>query len=159
MSDPRQNIAFVQSLYQAFAVRDIPSILNVLSPSVAWGEPANPFNPAGGVRHGHEGFLEWLRVGNESEEVLLLEPKDFLANLHSVAVVGYTKCRVRATGREYETDFVHLVALKDGKVQSFREFFDTFAAAEAFRGVASGAAQPFAAPELLQQASPASGFG
>jgi hypothetical protein len=58
--------------------------------TVEWGEPANPYNPAGGTRHGHEGFLEWLRVGNASEEVLTLEPKEFLANLSSVAVVGYT---------------------------------------------------------------------
>jgi ketosteroid isomerase-like protein len=133
MSDPRQNIAFVQGLYQAFAKRDIASILAVLSPTVEWGEPANPYNPAGGTRHGHQGFLEWLQIGNESEEVLILEPTEFLANLNSVAVVGYTKCRVRMTGKAYETDFVHLIALEDGKVQSFREFFDTFAASEAFR--------------------------
>ena len=133
MSDPRQNIALVQALYQAFGQRDIPAILAVLSPTVEWGEPANPYNPAAGTRHGHEGFLEWLRVGNEAEEVLVLEPQDFLANLNSVAVVGYTKCRARATGKVYETDFVHVVTLRDGKVQRFREFFDTFAAAEAFR--------------------------
>jgi ketosteroid isomerase-like protein len=123
----------VQALYEAFGRRDVPKILSALSTTVEWGEPSNPYNPAGGTRHGHEGFLEWLRVGNESEEVLVLEPKEFLANLTSVAVVGYTKCRVRATGKVYESDFVHLIALKDGKVQRFREFFDTFAAAEAFR--------------------------
>lgn len=133
MSDPRQNIAYVEGLYQAFARRDIPSILAALSPTVEWGEPSNPYNPAGGTRHGHQGFLEWSRIGNESEEVLALEPREFLANLSSVAVVGYTKCRVRATGKVYETEFVHLIALHDGKVQRFREFFDTYAAAEAFR--------------------------
>jgi ketosteroid isomerase-like protein len=135
MSDPRQNIAFVQALYEAFAKRDVPRILAALSSTVEWGEPSNPYNPAGGTRHGHEGFLEWLRVGNEAEEVLALEPKEFLANLDSVAVVGYTKCRVRSTGKVYESDFVHLIALKEGKVERFREFFDTFAAAEAFRAV------------------------
>jgi uncharacterized protein len=133
MSDPRENIKFVQALYEAFGNRDIPRILAVLSPTVEWGEPPNPYNPAAGTRHGHAGFLEWLHVGNESEEVLVLEPRDFLANLQSVAVVGYTKCRARATGQVYETDFVHLVTLEDGKVQSFREFFDTYAAGEAFR--------------------------
>jgi len=133
MSDPRENIAFVQGLYEAFARRDIPGILAVLSPAVEWGEPPTPYSPAGGTRYGHEGFLEWLRVGNESEEILLIEPQEFLANLSSVAVVGHTKCRVRMTGKTYETDFVHLLALKDGKVQRFREFFDTFAASEAFR--------------------------
>ena len=134
MSDPQENIAFVQSLYEAFARRDVPSILAVLSPTVEWNEPSNPYNPGGGTRHGHEGFLEWLRVGNQSEEILTLEPKEFLANPSAVAVVGYTRCRVRATAREYETEFVHVVTVKDGKVQRFREFFDTFAAAEAFRG-------------------------
>jgi uncharacterized protein len=133
MSDPHRNIEFVGSLYDAFARRDMQSILSILSPTVEWGEPPNPYNPAGGTRRGHEGFLEWLRIGNESEEVLVLEPKEFLANATSVAVVGFTKCRVRATDKEYQTEFVHLVTLRDGKVQRFREFFDTFAAAEAFR--------------------------
>lgn len=133
MPDPRQNILFVKALYEAFARRDVPGILARLSPAVEWGEPPNPYNPAAGTRHGHEGFLEWLSVGNEAEEILALEPKEFLANLSSVAVVGYTKCRVRSTGKVYETEFVHLIALKDGKVQRFREFFDTYAAAEAFR--------------------------
>ncbi len=133
MADPNRNIEFVQTLYEAFARRDVQSVLGALSPTVEWGEPPNPYNPSGGTRRGHEGFLEWVRIGNEAEEVLELQPKEFLANPTSVAVVGFTKCRVRATGKEYETEFVHLVTLRDGKVQRFREFFDTFAAAEAFR--------------------------
>lgn len=133
MSDPKQNIELVQFLYRAFRDRDIPSILAILDPTVEWGEPSNPYNPTAGTRHGHEGFLEWLRIGNESEEILMLEPRDFLANQQSVAVVGYTKCRAVATGKEYETEFVHLFTLKDGKIQRFREFFDTYAASEAFR--------------------------
>jgi ketosteroid isomerase-like protein len=33
----------------------------------------------------------------------------------------------------YESDFVHLVTFKDGKVARFQEFFDTYLAGEAFR--------------------------
>jgi ketosteroid isomerase-like protein len=33
----------------------------------------------------------------------------------------------------YETDFVHLVTFRDGKIARFQEFFDTYAASEAFR--------------------------
>lgn len=136
MSDPHQNIEFVQALHSAFAARDISRMLLALSPSDEWGEPSNPFDPAAGVRHGHEGLLAWLRVGNAAAEGLVLQPTDCFANTQSVAVVEYTKCRVRATSIEHETDFVHLVTLKDGKVQRFQEFFDTFAAAHAFRGTA-----------------------
>ena len=128
-----ENVAIVQGLYQAFGRRDIEAILALLSPDVEWGEPANPFNPAAGVRHGHAGFLEWLQAGRDAEEILVLEPKAFLTGPDTVAAVGFTRCLARATGRTYETDFVHLVTLRGGKVVRFQEFFDTFAAAEAFR--------------------------
>ena len=127
------NIETIQQLYQAFAKRDIPAILQMLSDDVSWGEPLNPFNPSGGTRHGHSGFLEWLDIGRQSEEILELQPTKFLVDDDSVAVVGHTKCLARPTGRVYETDFVHLVTFRGAKVIRFQEFFDTYAAGEAFR--------------------------
>jgi ketosteroid isomerase-like protein len=133
MNNQIQNIEIVKQVYEAFAKRDINAILNLLSPDVEWGEPDNPYNPAAGTRHGHKGFLEWLEVGRQSEEIVVLEPKKFLTDNDTVAVVGYTKCIAKPTGKSYETDFVHLVTLKDGKIIRFQEFFDTYAAVEAFR--------------------------
>lgn len=127
------NVEVVKSIYAAFSRRDIQAILDVLDPDVEWGEPPNPFNPAAGTRHGHQGFLEWLEVGHKSEEILVIEPRKFLVDEDSVAVVGYNKCRALTTNRKYESDFVHLVTLREGKVVKFQEFFDTYAAAEAFR--------------------------
>jgi ketosteroid isomerase-like protein len=132
MNNQLQNIEKIKKVYEAFTNRDINAILNLLSPDVEWGEPDNPYNPAAGTRHGHKGFLEWLEVGRQSEEIVVLEPKKFLTDNDTVAVVGYTKCIAKPTGKSYETDFVHLVTLKDGKIIRFQEFFDTYAAAEAF---------------------------
>lgn len=132
-TDQSANVILVQQLYGAFGRRDIASILSLLDPEVEWGEPPNPFNPAGGTRHGHAGFLEWVEIGSRSEEILALEPHKFLADGDTVAVIGFTKCRAKLTGKVYATDFVHVVTLTDGKVTRFQEFFDTFAAAEAFR--------------------------
>ena len=130
---PRSNVEIVQGIYAAFARRDIPAIVAMLNPDVEWGEPSNPFNPAGGTRRGHEGFLEWIEVGRRSEDILLLEPQKMLEDEDSVAVVGFMRCRAIPTGKEYESDFVHVVTLKAGKVTKFQEFFDTYAAGEAFR--------------------------
>jgi ketosteroid isomerase-like protein len=33
----------------------------------------------------------------------------------------------------YESDFVHLVQFRNGMITRFQEFFDTYAAGEAFR--------------------------
>jgi ketosteroid isomerase-like protein len=128
-----KNVIGVQELYTKFARRDIPAILTMLSPDVEWGEPVNPFNPAGGTRHGHAGFLEWLNIGRQSEDILVLEPQKFLSDSDSVAVVGYTKCLAKRTGKSYETAFVHLFTFRDGMIVRFEEFFDTYIAGEAFR--------------------------
>ena len=46
-----------------FLKKDIHAILGLLSENVEWGEPENPFNPAGGTRTGHSGFMEWINIG------------------------------------------------------------------------------------------------
>ena len=127
------NIELVQKLYFAFSKKDINTILSLLSEDVEWGEPENPFNPAGGTRKGHSGFLEWLYIGKESEDILVLEPKRFLTDSDSVAVIGYMKCLAKLTGKIYESDFVHLIVITNNKVSKFQEFFDTYIAGEAFK--------------------------
>jgi hypothetical protein len=132
-SEQAGNLVAVQELYAAFRKGDVSGILALLSPEVEWSEPENPFNPAAGTRRGRAGFLEWLRIGQETEQILTLEPRQFLSNDDSVAVVGYSKCLAKPTGRMFETDFVHLITFRDGKIARFQEFFDTYAAGEAFR--------------------------
>lgn len=128
-----KNIEIIRGLYDAFARKDIPAILAMLSDEVEWGEPENPYNPAGGTRKGHAGFLEWLNIGKDAEEILVLQPQRFLVDTDAVAVTGYMKCLAKPTGKIYESDFVHLVVIKENKVIRFREFFDTYVAGEAFR--------------------------
>jgi ketosteroid isomerase-like protein len=126
-------VHIVQEVYGAFVRGDIAAVLAALSPDVEWGEPDNPWNPAAGTRHGHAGFLEWARIGRAAEEILCLEPREFLTGSDSVAVVGFSRCRAKLTGRIYATEFVHLIRFDADKIVRFREFFDTYAAAEAFR--------------------------
>jgi len=133
MSSGEQNIALVKGLYAAFARRDINLILDMISPDIVWEEPSNPFNPSAGRHEGKTGFLDWLTIGRECEEILTLETRKFLADTGIVVVVGYTECLAKTTGKSYKTDFVHLIVLEDGKIRRFQEFFDTYAAAEAFR--------------------------
>jgi uncharacterized protein len=99
MSQPSSNTEVVQGLYEAFGRRDIPAVLGMLSADVEWGEPENPHNPAGGTRHGHEGFLEWAQIGRAAEDILVLEPRKMLVDADSVAVVGYMKCRASPRAR------------------------------------------------------------
>ena len=126
-------IEVAQALYAAFAKRDIDAMLKLLHPEVEWGEPEHPFNPAGGTRRGHGGFLEWVQIGREAEDVEVLNIERFLSDAESVAAIGHMRCYVKSTRRRYESDFVHVISVREGLVTRFREFFDTYAAGEAFR--------------------------
>ncbi len=127
------NLDVVHALYAAFARRDIQAMLACLAPDVVWCEPENPFNPAAGTHRGHKGFLAWVQIGRDAEDIELLEPSQFLTNKDAVAVVGRMRCRAKHTGRVYESDFVHVVTFRADKIVRFQEFFDTYAAGEAFR--------------------------
>jgi ketosteroid isomerase-like protein len=133
MNNNKENIKIIEQMYSFFSKKDINSIIKMLSLDVEWGEPENPYNPAAGMHHGHKGFLEWVEIGSKAEEILVLDPRKMLTDHDSVAVFGYLKCKVVQTGKIYESDFVHLITLKEGKIIKFQEFFDTYAAGEAFR--------------------------
>ncbi len=133
MNTIQTNLEIVRKLYDAFSRKDINTMLELLHDEVEWGEPENPYNPAGGTRNGHAGFLEWLNIGKNAEEILMLNPQRFLTDSDSVAVIGHMKCKAISTQKIYESDFVHLATIQDQKVRKFQEFFDTYAAGEAFR--------------------------
>ncbi len=127
------NLELVKHLYNSFSNKNIEEIIKILHPDVEWGEPENPHNPAGGTRYGINGFLEWVNIGKQHEDILILEPKRMLADSETVAVVGYMKCLAKPTGKMYESDFVHIIVIRDRKIVKFQEFFDTYIAGEAFR--------------------------
>ncbi len=133
MNTSEKNLASVKQLYDAFSRKDISTLLELLHDDVEWGEPENPYNPAGGTRKGHAGFLEWLNIGKNAEDILQLNPQRFLTDTDSVAVIGNMRCKAIKTQKEYESDFVHYIVFRDNKVWKFQEFFDTYIAGEAFR--------------------------
>ncbi len=92
--------------------KEINTILGLLSDDVEWGEPENPYNPVGGTRKSHDGFMEWKNTGKDAEDILILEPRQFLTDINTVAVTGYMNCLAKPTGKVYKSDFVHLIKNK-----------------------------------------------
>ena len=66
-------------------------------------------------------------------DIAFFEPAEFIAQGDKVVVLGSSKATVKSTSRSYETDWVHVFTVKDGKVTNFAEFFDTAAATKAFQ--------------------------
>ena len=62
------------------------------------------------------------------------EPKEFLAHGDKVAVLGHYTWHVKATGRKFSSDFVHVFTVQNGKITNMHEYLDTHAAVQAYAG-------------------------
>lgn len=127
------NIQIVQESYSRFTSGDIPGLLNLLADDILWETPEIENAPFAGARRGLEEVGEFFALLNETEETTLFEPTEFIAQGDRVVALGKYGATVRETGRSYETDWVHVFTVEDGKIQSFTEFFDNALASRAFQ--------------------------
>jgi uncharacterized protein len=130
----RENTELVKQAYQHFKNGDIQSILGLLSEDVEWTQFEIEGVPFSGTRRGPERVGEFFSQIFDTEEVLHFEPRELVAQGEKVVALGDYAWRVKSTGREYETDFVHVFTVRDGKVVRFQEFMDTAVVGWAYRG-------------------------
>lgn len=87
--------------------------------------------PFSGKRTGRVSVGEFFSLVADAQDVLQFEPQEFIAQGDKVVVLGHYSWRAKATGKEYNSDFAHVVTIKGGKITSFREYMDTAAASRA----------------------------
>ena len=88
--------------------------------------------PFAGTRHGREGVAEFFSSVGETLEFEQFEPREFVGQGDTVAVLGYEHLLIKPTGRTFEQEWAHVYTLRDGKVAKFRAFEDTAAYVAAF---------------------------
>lgn len=134
MADQR-NVQVIQGIYRDFGQGNIPGVLKALSPNVEWEFHGPKELPFAGKHRGHEQMAQFFRAVAESADFLEFGPSgEFLAIGDHVVVLGHERIRAKKTGRTWETDWVHIWALRDGVVVKVDEFYDTAAIVAAFRG-------------------------
>jgi uncharacterized protein len=126
-------IELVKSFYANVQAGDIAAVLTLLSPDFEMVYSGPPVIPAAGTWKGHDGFMRWAEAalqGHLPPESLTFE--EFVAQGDKVVVPGHVRLRIKQTGKTCETHFLHFFTVRDGKLASWRDFFDTFALAQAY---------------------------
>jgi ketosteroid isomerase-like protein len=129
----QENTAVVQQAYHNFQTGNIEGLVNQMSTDITWQLPEVEGVPLSGTRTGREGALDFFTTLARDQDVLSFEPKEFVAQGDKVISLGSYAWRIKETGREYASDFVHIFTIQDGVVTSFREHFDTAALAGAYK--------------------------
>ncbi len=133
MSLQQTNIAATQKLFEAFGAGDIPGILALCNDDIRieFYGPADII-PYADMYDGMEGARRFFETVLSSVDIHVFEPQEFLADADKVIVTGVLHLTAKSTGRDIKSDFVHVITMRDGKWQKFRDFMDTHQAVKAF---------------------------
>ena len=136
----QKNTETVRRTYELFKTGDIESLMDLYTDDADWENPQNENVPHSGKRKGKKQILEFLSLVGENSENIHFEPRETVAQDDKVVVLGDYRWRIPATGKEYESDFVHVCTFnEDGKITSFKEYLDTAAARDAYTASAQAA--------------------
>jgi len=127
-----QSVQLIQTLYNAFATGDVPTVLAALSADIAWTEAAG--FPYGGTYHGHDQVLSgvFLRLATEWQGFAAV-PREIIDGGDTIVSLGQYSGKYNATGKSFTAEFAHVWKIKDGKAVSFTQYTDTRLVAEALQ--------------------------
>lgn len=129
----QENTKVIKQAYDYFKSGDIQSLLGLMANDVDWRMPEVENMPHAGTRKGVEQVAEFFSILAEVQDAKQFEPNEFIANGDRVVGLGHYIWKIKANGREYESDFVHVFTVRDGKIAKFDEYYDTAPAAAAFQ--------------------------
>lgn len=127
----QENTKVAEQLYETFNSGDVEGFLNLFSEGASWNSPDIENLPLETTFSGRDNIGKFLMEIDEYEEFLKIEPKEFIAQGNKVVTLGDLVVRSKITDKQYNSGFVHIIEVKDGKAISFLEYFDNAAAGKA----------------------------
>jgi ketosteroid isomerase-like protein len=132
MAISTSNTETVRAIYDAFGRGDVPAVLERLTEDVSWDRwPTGNSAQEHGVpwlaeRRGRSEVARFFEVLGASIEFHAFEPGVVLEGERCVAALVRYDATVRATGRRFQDEELHLWELDDaGRVARLRHFLDT----------------------------------
>lgn len=141
----QDNKQLVIECYRLFLKGDIRSLLDRCHDDADWVERDSDCIPFAGAYHGKGEIAEFFSKLAEGAEALSFTPRDFIAEGDKVVVAGDASWLAKPTGRSFDSPWVHVLTIRDGKIARFEAYNDTAPAERAFRPDQPAQA-PMAAP-------------
>ncbi len=130
----QKNVAQVMEVFARFGRGDVPAILEMLDDNVVidfYGPAVVPYAGHWAGKAKAKGFFETVL---SNVEIHQFDPLEFIAERDKVVVFGHLRLTAKSTGGNIESDFVHVITVKDGKWTHSRDFMNSVVAAAAFAG-------------------------
>jgi uncharacterized protein len=123
----------VQKNYEHFKNHNIEALLDDLNDDVKWSVPGPKELPWAGVRQGKKEVKEFFDTVFETQEMLKMEPREFIEQDDKLVVLGSWEAKMKKTGKNDKEDWAMAFTFKNGKVSHFQQYSDTYRATEALK--------------------------
>jgi ketosteroid isomerase-like protein len=129
-----QNTQVVKDAYAAFGRGDISALLGCMADGIQWLPVIGTAShvPFSGERRGKAEVAEFFQQVADAEDFQQFEPREFVAQADKVVAIGHYRAVSKPAGKSFESDFVMVFTLRDGKVVRFQEFTDSASINAAF---------------------------
>ena len=127
------NVKTIETLYAAFAVGDMPTVLAGLDEKVVWNEAEGNTYADGNPYIGPQAILNgvFARIGADYEYFNLVNIElHEMANNQVLATLRY-QAKLKNNGATYDAQVAHFWTLKNGKAIAFQQYLDTKKVADA----------------------------
>lgn len=133
--DTKQAKQLVMQAYEFYKDKNINGILSLVDDKVEWIGPESDYIPFAGSHYGKDQVAQFFGKLEQAQDVIKFEPQTFIAEGDKVAVTGLASWRVKATGQTYDSPWVHIFTIRDGKIARFEQHSHTAAAETAYRPI------------------------
>ena len=127
------NSAVVLQAYSNFKTGNIEALLDLVADDVEWELPETANVPFTGKFTGRAGVADFFASVGANQDALQFEPREIVAQGDKVVSLGRYLWRIKATNREFGSDFAHVFTIREGKIVAFKEYFDTAVADAAYQ--------------------------
>ena len=128
----QENITATQEIFVQFGAGNIPGILALLDDDIVIEFYGPSTIPYAGTYHGKAEAQQFFETVLSSVDINQFDPEEMLAVEDKVFVTGHLNLNAKSTGGVIDSDFVHVITLKNGKWLRFRDFMNTSEAVNAF---------------------------
>lgn len=129
----QKNAAVVKDFYaMLLGGQAEAAIQEYTTADLVWDNPLPGGIPYGGTFEGREGAGRYLELVFGTLDLSDFVIDEVVAGGERVVVLGRETAKVKASGRSYTQDWVHVLRLRDGRIEHLREYNDTAAMRAAF---------------------------
>lgn len=120
------NIALLRAAYDRYQAGDIAHVFSLLDDNVQWVSSGDPkLFPLSTARSGPAQVAAYFQQLQQDWTVESHEPLEFFGTGDRVAVRTRVRVRNNHTGGVSELDKMELWTVRDGRIHSFQEIFDS----------------------------------